>query len=170
MSIFRHLLTIKETSVKSITVVYSTRSTGKSAPLAQSRPTALTLTSPRATELLKAFSIAISEAQASGKLPSNIRIDLHLHLTGSHSSTPSLCPSSSAEKAVDQPTLIVGRPSLGYFIAEAAIQEGTLAVAVCGPPEMGYDARKEVAEVQMGILRGSQGVRECWLHSEDFGW
>ncbi|ORY91650.1 hypothetical protein BCR35DRAFT_298899 [Leucosporidium creatinivorum] len=149
LSIFRHLLALKETSVKSITVVYSTRS----------------------TELLKAFSTALSDAQASTNFTSSTTlIDLHLHLTGSHSSTPSLCASSSAEKEADQSSPAVGRPSLGSFIAKAAVQEGSLAVAVCGPPGMGYDARKEVAEVQMGILRGKQGVSECWLHSEEFRW
>jgi hypothetical protein len=119
------------------------------------------------TGLLKAFSTAVSDAQSSSKL--NSHTTLHLHLTGTHSSTPSLS-ASSTEKEVDQATPLIGRPFLTSSIAGAANREGTLAVAVCGPPGMAYDARKEVAEVQMGIVRGRKGVRECWLHCEEFGW
>lgn len=47
---------------------------------------------------------------------------------------------------------------------------GTLGVVVCGPKEMDFDVRNTVAIEQMKIASGSVGCKECYLHSEAFGW
>ena len=75
------------------------------------------------------------------------------------------------EQDNDQPLIVrSGRPDLPAHIRAATRETLTLGIATCGPTELVYDVRQAVAEEQLKIARGTAVCRECYLHTEVFGW
>ncbi|KAF8314479.1 hypothetical protein DL93DRAFT_2136807 [Clavulina sp. PMI_390] len=151
LSAFRHLVQLKGSNCKSISVVYSSRSNETS------------------TWFLDEFG-----AQINPEAP-KVSLDIHISTLISNLDDAS---SGSAEKldlSIDSPTssrstLRPGRPDIPTAVQDT-IQRvvGTLVVIVCGPNELTFDARNTVAREQMKIAAGEVACTECYLHTEAFG-
>ncbi|CAF9912499.1 MAG: hypothetical protein HETSPECPRED_000954 [Heterodermia speciosa] len=62
-----------------------------------------------------------------------------------------------------------GRPDIPYMLRgfERGFGKRTC-VFVCGPPGMRRDVQREVARMQMGVVRGGGGREEVYLHTENY--
>ena len=66
--------------------------------------------------------------------------------------------------------LRAGRPDVIAHIRRATNVYGTVAIAVCGPKELVFEARNAVAEEQLKIVGGTTACTDLYLHTEVFEW
>ena len=66
-------------------------------------------------------------------------------------------------------TVKPARPDIPVFVS-GMTRFTTAGIAVCGPDELQFDARNAAAQVQLKIVKESVACRECYLHTERFGW
>lgn len=66
-------------------------------------------------------------------------------------------------------SILHGRPDVPSHIKHATTHAGSLAVIVCGPKGLSYDARNAVANEQTKIAARKVACSECYLHNEVFG-
>lgn len=166
LAVLRHLAELGESSpCKSISVVYATRS----------------------PESLGWFKQTFEEVLSTAS--EHLEIDIKIHVTSASAPTPAaIAPEASpkshsssssdddlgAEKGkrtVPSIAVLAGRPDLSEVVAlEIKSGVGTIGVGVCGPAGLTVDMRNYVAKGQLEILKGSSSLRECFLHTEEFGW
>ncbi|KAI9657396.1 MAG: hypothetical protein M1821_003078 [Bathelium mastoideum] len=62
-----------------------------------------------------------------------------------------------------------GRPDLPYTLRQASKEFGRrTCVLVCGPPSMRLDVSRTVADLQLEVLKGTDGKEEIFLHAENY--
>lgn len=61
------------------------------------------------------------------------------------------------------------RPDVKSLAGDAITTSGaSVGLVVCGPSSMVHDMRQTAASAQRDILKGGQGAREVWFHTESF--
>ncbi|KAI1783527.1 ferric reductase NAD binding domain-containing protein [Ganoderma leucocontextum] len=63
-----------------------------------------------------------------------------------------------------------GRPQLHAIVKDFCAEQGTVAVATCGPDSFNLDVGNAVAECELAILRGTSACSEIYLHRETYSW
>ncbi|KAI1791776.1 hypothetical protein LXA43DRAFT_1094126 [Ganoderma leucocontextum] len=61
-----------------------------------------------------------------------------------------------------------GRPHLHTIVKDFCAEQGTVAVATCGPDSFNLDVGNAVAECELAILRGTSACSEIYLHRETY--
>lgn len=183
MALARHLALLnQQTFCKSVTVFFATRSSRKSFNLgAQDLRSVLMFL----TESLGWFKGAFESTIAGAG--SHLDFDVQIFITSMDAATaseglsamepkPSQSSSSASvdsnDKETPQSTINItgGRPNLSAIVDEHMGQGGTLGVAACGPETLTSEVRNAVAKGQLRIAGGVTQMKECFLHTEGFGW
>ena len=174
LSLLRHLTTTKRSEqvmCRHVTVVYSSRHEGAFTPPLDVSPTDI---AEQAALFLDQVDEILRQAHPDG--PS---VDIHCHLSTmvdlytKVSEVPEggkAEPGSQSRESLAVPTAVKpARPDIPALVLRMAYFP-TAGVAVCGPDELQFDARNAVAQVQLQIVKERVPCRECYLHTEAFGW
>ncbi|KAF5358979.1 hypothetical protein D9758_004892 [Tetrapyrgos nigripes] len=74
------------------------------------------------------------------------------------------------DKSMEKP-IAYGRPNLPAIVYQVCrTQQGTIAIAACGPASFLYDLRNAVADCQLAIADGYGRCKDLYLHTETFSW
>nr|VWO95070.1 FAD-binding FR-type domain-containing protein [Ganoderma boninense] len=63
-----------------------------------------------------------------------------------------------------------GRPRLHAIVKEFCVEQGTVAIATCGPDSFNLDVGNAVAECELAIFGGTSACSEIYLHRETYSW
>ncbi|KAI0730760.1 ferric reductase NAD binding domain-containing protein [Earliella scabrosa] len=81
--------------------------------------------------------------------------------------------SASSDKDADEAGAVTkhsGRPNLPNIVKAFCNDEGTVAIAACGPESFNCDVGSAVAACELAILRGKSACSEIYLHQEAYSW
>ncbi|KAI0356232.1 hypothetical protein OH77DRAFT_1401654 [Trametes cingulata] len=84
--------------------------------------------------------------------------------------SPDDASSKSEKSALSEGALTKynGRPVLPEIVKEFCDEEGTVAVATCGPDSFNLDVGNAVSECELAILRGKARCSEVYFHHESY--
>ncbi|RPD73308.1 hypothetical protein L226DRAFT_107589 [Lentinus tigrinus ALCF2SS1-7] len=125
----------------------------------------------RSIDALSWFDDILSRAVKSA--PEGLMVSVSYYVTdGSTIIDDAASTSTKDEKVVADDVISkhAGRPILSGIIKEFCAEQGTVAVATCGPDSFNLDVGNAVSECELAIVRGKSVCSEIYLHSESYSW
>ncbi|PIL24730.1 hypothetical protein GSI_12616 [Ganoderma sinense ZZ0214-1] len=104
--------------------------------------------------------------------PEQLSIDVSYYVTDT---TATLDDGASIESEKSKPggggvSRNTGRPHLHAVVKEFCGEQGTVAIATCGPNSFNINIGIAVAECELAILGGTSACSEIYLHRETYSW